>query len=154
VVEPSQAHFALYRASLHSPHLNEFALGDPRYPERSTTVLVLVDSMLGGPVLSLSGPGVLDSVDIQKSVKSGQGKGEIEQSARYVKATFICIRVNKDQTISQKMTVKETIKWILTVGKVVKGYHPEYNPDLPGSSSQAKGGKSTGRDVMNCPVFK
>jgi hypothetical protein len=94
-----------------------------------------------------------DSVDIQKSVKSGQGKGEIEQSARYVKATFICIRVNKDQTISQKMTVKETIKWILTVGKVVKGYHPEYNPDLPGSSSQGKGGKSSGRDIMNCPVF-
>jgi hypothetical protein len=93
-----------------------------------------------------------DSVDIKKSVKSGQGTEEIEAGARYVKATFVCIRVNNQKEASPKMTVKETIKWILTVAKIVKVYD-EYKPELPGSSSTGKGNKSHGHDVVNCPVW-
>lgn len=96
--------------------------------------------------------GIVGDVDIQKSIKSEQGKGEIEQSARYVKATFVCLNVNKSPVASPKVTIKETIKWILTVGKVIKGYDG-YKPDMPGSSVHGKGGKCTG-DVMSCPVFK
>jgi len=106
VVEPSQAHFALYRSSLHSPHLNEFALGDPRYPERSTTVLVLVDSMLGGPVLSLSGPGVLDSVDIQPH---GLPENFVEQfSAQHIQFPLgvDCLLIAQDRIVGLPRTTQ------------------------------------------------
>ena len=93
-----------------------------------------------------------DSVDIQKSVKSEQGSSEVDAGSRYVKATFMCIRVNKEQTITQKMTVKETIKWIFKVSKVVKGYDG-YKPNLAGSGVTGKSGKCTGNDVMSCPAF-
>ena len=93
-----------------------------------------------------------DSVDIQKSVKAEQGTATVEAGARYVKATFVCIRINKEKEASPKMTIKETIKWIFTVSKIVKVYD-EYKPDLPGSSIKGKGGKSHGHDVVNCPVW-
>jgi alpha-D-ribose 1-methylphosphonate 5-triphosphate synthase subunit PhnH len=105
VSDPSQAHFALYRSTLHCPHLNEFALGDPRYPERSTTILVLVDSMFGGPVLRLSGPGVLDTVEIQPLGLPGNFVEQFSSQHTLFPLGVDCLLIAQDRIVGLPRTI-------------------------------------------------
>lgn len=55
--DPAAADFALCTpASLLS--LNAYQLGDPKYPDRSTTVIVALDRLEGGMPVTLRGPGL------------------------------------------------------------------------------------------------
>jgi alpha-D-ribose 1-methylphosphonate 5-triphosphate synthase subunit PhnH len=56
--DPSRASFALLRGLSDDPAVSAFAHGDPRYPDRSTTILVSADSLSGGVPLMLEGPGI------------------------------------------------------------------------------------------------
>jgi len=55
---PSDAVFAIASNPAHLPPLTGFALGTQEYPDRSTTVILQMESLSGGPVLKLSGPGI------------------------------------------------------------------------------------------------
>jgi alpha-D-ribose 1-methylphosphonate 5-triphosphate synthase subunit PhnH len=55
---PSDAVFALAANPAAVPPLTGFALGTQEYPDRSTTLIVQVESLTGGPVLTLTGPGI------------------------------------------------------------------------------------------------
>lgn len=55
---PSDAVFALAANPAAVPPLAGFALGTQEYPDRSTTLIVQVESLTGGPVLTLTGPGI------------------------------------------------------------------------------------------------
>ena len=55
---PDQAAFAVLDGAEPSPALDHFNLGDERYPDRSTTVFVVCDSLSGGQPVCLSGPGI------------------------------------------------------------------------------------------------
>ncbi len=74
---PGEAAFAVLRRSSGNPSLADFALGDARYPDRSTTVLVLADSFSGGPSLTLQGPGIENSLRI---APAGVPDGFVEQA--------------------------------------------------------------------------
>lgn len=54
----SQAAFALMHRGAALPDFETFALGTPEYPDRSTTLVIQVDSLTEGPELILSGPGI------------------------------------------------------------------------------------------------
>jgi alpha-D-ribose 1-methylphosphonate 5-triphosphate synthase subunit PhnH len=54
----SRALFALIRDGTTLPDFESFALGTPEYPDRSTTLVVQVDTLAEGPELSLWGPGI------------------------------------------------------------------------------------------------
>lgn len=56
--DPARASFALLRGRSDDPAVSDFAQGDPRYPDRSTTVIVCADSLSGGVPLVLEGPGI------------------------------------------------------------------------------------------------
>lgn len=58
VDDPSQCTFALVAEERTLPRLDAFALGTPDYPDRSTTLILQVPSLMTGPELSLSGPGI------------------------------------------------------------------------------------------------
>ncbi len=58
VAEPARAVFGILREGRASPDLSEFALGDERYPDRSTTLIVLAQAFTGGMPLALEGPGI------------------------------------------------------------------------------------------------
>ncbi len=62
--DPSRASFGILRDRPGNPALCDFALGDPRYPDRSTTLLVCVESLSGGSPLILDGPGIESSIRI------------------------------------------------------------------------------------------
>lgn len=57
-----QSRFAVGLASLAQEPLDAFNLGEPEYPDRSTTVIVQVPSFTDGPSARWRGPGIQDSV--------------------------------------------------------------------------------------------
>ncbi len=55
--DPKQAHFALVQSG-RDLQLDHFSQGTDIYPDRSTTIVVAVDALSGGPALTLAGPGI------------------------------------------------------------------------------------------------
>ena len=67
-VDPIQASFAVLRgSSARSAMLDQFAQGDVRYPERSTTVIFTCDDLTAGAPIALTGPGVEARLTIRPS---------------------------------------------------------------------------------------
>lgn len=54
----SLAAFALIHSGAALPDFESFALGTPEYPDRSTTLVIQVDTLTEGPELIISGPGI------------------------------------------------------------------------------------------------
>lgn len=67
--------FATARAA---PPLESLNLGESRYPDRATTLVLVCDSLLGGPALQLSGPGIAHTSEI---APHGPGRSLWEQRA-------------------------------------------------------------------------
>ena len=58
VADSSIAHFALIGDPQNLPALDRFAFGSNEYPDRSTTLILQVDSLTQGPAFELKGPGI------------------------------------------------------------------------------------------------
>jgi alpha-D-ribose 1-methylphosphonate 5-triphosphate synthase subunit PhnH len=61
---PEKAAFALIGDPLAMPDFSVFAQGTAEYPDRSSTLIVQVASLKGGPKLVLKGPGIKDVASI------------------------------------------------------------------------------------------
>ncbi len=66
-VDPAAAAFAIVTDAKTAPRLDSFNLGDARYPDRSTTVILQVESLDDGEAVILSGPGVKDVIAVAPS---------------------------------------------------------------------------------------
>ncbi|MBY0611519.1 MAG: phosphonate C-P lyase system protein PhnH [Beijerinckiaceae bacterium] len=64
VTSPAQANFALVGETAALPAFDAFALGTLDYPDRSTTLILQLPSLDGGPPFALSGPGVAGEVSL------------------------------------------------------------------------------------------
>lgn len=62
--DPGEAAFAFVADPSALGALDRFAHGTQEYPDRSTTLIVQVDSLTDGPPLTLSGPGIKDRASI------------------------------------------------------------------------------------------
>lgn len=58
--DPAKATFAVAASATELPRLDQFNLGTQEYPDRSTTVVLAVPALSGGPDLLLRGPGIRD----------------------------------------------------------------------------------------------
>ena len=58
VREPGRAVFAFASAASELPDFDQFNLGTQEYPDRSTTIVLAVPSLSGGPQLTIAGPGI------------------------------------------------------------------------------------------------
>ncbi|KZL20700.1 Alpha-D-ribose 1-methylphosphonate 5-triphosphate synthase subunit PhnH [Pseudovibrio axinellae] len=54
----AEATFALASNSENLPAIAGFAAGTPEYPDRSTTIILMVDDMVSGSGVTLKGPGI------------------------------------------------------------------------------------------------
>jgi alpha-D-ribose 1-methylphosphonate 5-triphosphate synthase subunit PhnH len=64
VREPAHAAFALIDLRVDALDLSAFAQGTAEYPDRSTTVIALCDSVEAGASMSLAGPGIAGMSEI------------------------------------------------------------------------------------------
>jgi alpha-D-ribose 1-methylphosphonate 5-triphosphate synthase subunit PhnH len=58
VDDPADASFAFAGNATELPDFAHFNLGSVDYPDRSTTIVIMVDSLQSGPPLILAGPGI------------------------------------------------------------------------------------------------
>ncbi|SDH18690.1 phosphonate C-P lyase system protein PhnH [Bosea robiniae] len=58
VDDPAEAAFAVIDGAADEPRLSAFNLGTDQFPDRSTTVIVQVAGLEGGPAITFSGPGI------------------------------------------------------------------------------------------------
>ena len=68
VAEPSIASFALVGDPQNLPALDRFAFGSNEYPDRSTTLILQVESLTDGPVAELQGPGIDGTAALRASI--------------------------------------------------------------------------------------
>lgn len=64
---PSQASFALIADAASVADFADFALGTDTYPDRSTTLILQMESLTAGPELILSGPGIKQETPLNAS---------------------------------------------------------------------------------------
>lgn len=70
VIEDSAiANFALIGDPANLPALDRFAFGSNEYPDRSTTLILQVDSLTQGPAFELKGPGIDGTALLQGMIK-------------------------------------------------------------------------------------
>jgi len=69
VVDSSIASFALVADPENLPSLDRFAFGSNEYPDRSTTLILQVESLTDGPAVELRGPGIDGSAALRASIQ-------------------------------------------------------------------------------------
>lgn len=69
VADSSVASFALVADPVNLPPLDRFGFGSNEYPDRSTTLILQVESLTMGPTVELSGPGIDGSTILQAGVQ-------------------------------------------------------------------------------------
>jgi len=69
VADSSIASFALIGDPQSLPALDRFAFGSNEYPDRSTTLILQVESLTDGPLVELQGPGIDGSAALRASIQ-------------------------------------------------------------------------------------
>ena len=69
VADSSIASFALVADPENLPALDRFAFGSNEYPDRSTTLVLQVESLTDGPVVELRGPGIDGMAALRASIQ-------------------------------------------------------------------------------------
>lgn len=63
-LNPQEAAFAVVCDASKAPSLAEFNIGDAKYPDRSTTILIEIAALEGGAPVTLKGPGIKGQAEI------------------------------------------------------------------------------------------
>lgn len=69
VANTAASHFAVIGDPSELPPLDRFALGSNEYPDRSTTLILQVDSLTSGPAWELTGPGIDGVAILQATIR-------------------------------------------------------------------------------------
>jgi alpha-D-ribose 1-methylphosphonate 5-triphosphate synthase subunit PhnH len=69
IADPSICSFALIGDARALPGLDRFAFGSNEYPDRSTTLILQVESLTQGPAFDLRGPGIDGTAVLQAAIQ-------------------------------------------------------------------------------------
>jgi alpha-D-ribose 1-methylphosphonate 5-triphosphate synthase subunit PhnH len=72
IADPAIASFALIGNGQELPALDRFAFGSNEYPDRSTTLIVQVESLTQGPAFELRGPGIDGTTVLQAAIQPAE----------------------------------------------------------------------------------
>ena len=71
IADPSIASFALIGDPKNLAALDRFAFGSNEYPDRSTTLILQVESLTRGTIFELRGPGIDGTATVRASIEPG-----------------------------------------------------------------------------------
>jgi len=69
VADSSISHFALIADASALPELGQFSFGSNEYPDRSTTLILQIESLAQGPAFELRGPGIDGAAILQAEIE-------------------------------------------------------------------------------------
>jgi alpha-D-ribose 1-methylphosphonate 5-triphosphate synthase subunit PhnH len=69
IADSSVCHFALFGDAGMLPALDRFAFGTSEYPDRSTTLILQVESLTQGPTFELRGPGIDGTAELKAMIQ-------------------------------------------------------------------------------------
>ncbi|MDP3381932.1 MAG: phosphonate C-P lyase system protein PhnH, partial [Phenylobacterium sp.] len=108
--DAQSAAFAIVTDMAKAPNLAAFNQGDAKYPDRSTTVILQVPSLEGGPTVTLSGPGIQTTTDIAPQGLPQDFWTQIETNQAQFQFGVDVLLVSGDQLLALPRTTTAQIK--------------------------------------------
>ena len=106
VTDSSIASFALVGDPENLPGLDRFAFGSNEYPDRSTTLILQVESLTGGVVVELRGPGIDGAATLRASIQPGDLFERLAVNATLFPRGIDVVLVHNDSIVAIPRTTR------------------------------------------------
>jgi alpha-D-ribose 1-methylphosphonate 5-triphosphate synthase subunit PhnH len=104
--DPSLSQFALIGEESALPGLDRFCLGSNEYPDRSTTLILQVESLAEGPAYVLQGPGIDGTAVLRASIAPEDLFGRLAVNATLFPRGIDVILVHDDAIVAIPRTTR------------------------------------------------
>jgi alpha-D-ribose 1-methylphosphonate 5-triphosphate synthase subunit PhnH len=106
VIDTSISSFALVSDPATLPSLDRFALGSNEYPDRSTTVILQVESLTDGYPYELHGPGIDGTVTLRATIRPADLFERLALNALWFPRGIDVVLVHDDQIVAIPRTTR------------------------------------------------
>jgi alpha-D-ribose 1-methylphosphonate 5-triphosphate synthase subunit PhnH len=106
VADASIAGFALVGDPENLPALDRFAFGSNEYPDRSTTLILQVESLTSGPAVELRGPGIDGTATLRASIQPHDLFERLAVNARAFPRGVDVVLVHDDSIVAIPRTTR------------------------------------------------
>jgi alpha-D-ribose 1-methylphosphonate 5-triphosphate synthase subunit PhnH len=106
ITDSSVASFALVGDPKNLPPFDRFALGSNEYPDRSTTLILQVDSLTQGPAVKLRGPGIDGSATLGAAIAPDDLLGRLAANAALFPRGVDLMLVHDDAIVAVPRTTR------------------------------------------------
>src|ERR1700688_4910082 len=110
IADSSVCHFALFGDAQTLPTLDRFAFGSNEYPDRSTTLILQVESLTQGPTLELRGPGIDGTAVVQATIQPADLFERLAINAVLCSFSFYVVLVDDDSIVAIPRTTRLAAK--------------------------------------------
>jgi alpha-D-ribose 1-methylphosphonate 5-triphosphate synthase subunit PhnH len=110
IADSSICSFALIGDPRNLPALDRFAFGSNEYPDRSTTLILQVDSLTDGPAFELQGPGIDGTAPLQAIIQPENLFERLAVNAALFPRGIDVVLVHDDAIVAIPRTTRLTAK--------------------------------------------
>jgi alpha-D-ribose 1-methylphosphonate 5-triphosphate synthase subunit PhnH len=110
IADSSVCSFALIGDARALPGLDRFAFGSNEYPDRSTTLIVQVESLTRGPVLELRGPGIEGTAVLRATIQPADLVARLEINQALFPRGIDVVLVHDDTIVAIPRTTRLVAK--------------------------------------------
>jgi alpha-D-ribose 1-methylphosphonate 5-triphosphate synthase subunit PhnH len=110
IADSSVCSFALVGDARALPGLDRFAFGSNEYPDRSTTLILQVESLTQGPVLELRGPGIDGTAVLRAAIQPADLFARLEINRTLFPRGIDVVLVHDDNIVAIPRTTRLVAK--------------------------------------------
>jgi len=110
IADSSVCSFALVGDARALPSLDRFAFGSNEYPDRSTTLILQVESLTQGPVLELRGPGIDGTAVLRAAIQPADLFARLEINRTLFPRGIDVVLVHDDTIVAIPRTTRLVAK--------------------------------------------
>jgi len=106
VTDTSICNFALIGSAAELPNLKNFAFGSNEYPDRSTTLILQVESLSQGSAFQLRGPGIDGSIVLRATLQSSDLVEQLAINVTLFPCGIDVVMVHDDEIVAIPRTTR------------------------------------------------
>jgi alpha-D-ribose 1-methylphosphonate 5-triphosphate synthase subunit PhnH len=110
IQDSSICHFALIGDAAALPGLDRFSFGSNEYPDRSTTLILQVESLTRGPAVELRGPGIEGVATLQAALQPPDLFDQLAINAAVFPRGIDVVLVHDDAIVAIPRTTRLVVK--------------------------------------------